>query len=93
MTIGLDEFERPYVKEERLRYRAQKMGRPLSLLNLSDGKGYAFEGEEGSQGEDGSVIGNPITVELNDTRKLGIVTLGAMKQYSRIEKFLSFLKS
>lgn len=32
-------------------------------------------------------------MELNDTRKLGIVTLGAMKQYSRIEKFLSFLKS
>ena len=32
-------------------------------------------------------------MELADTRKLAIVTLGAMKQYSRIEKFLSFLRS
>lgn len=32
-------------------------------------------------------------VELSDIRKLGIVTLGAMKQYERIEKFLNFLKS
>ena len=94
LTIGLDKFERPYVKEERLRQRVQKMGRPLSFLNLNDGKGYAFEGTEGGQDEeDGSVTGDKVTVELNDTRKLGIVTLGAMKQYSRIEKFLSFLKS
>lgn len=28
-----------------------------------------------------------------DPRKLGVVTLGAMKQYSRIEKFLMFLRS
>lgn len=32
-------------------------------------------------------------VELTDIRKLGIVTLGAMKQYERIERFLNFLKS
>lgn len=32
-------------------------------------------------------------VELSDIRKLGIVTLGVMKQYERIEKFLNFLKS
>ena len=37
--------------------------------------------------------GDKVDVELNDIRKLGIVTLGAMKQYSRIEKFLAFLKS
>ena len=30
--------------------------------------------------------------ELTDTRHLGIVTLGAMKQYTRIETF-SFLRS
>ncbi|MCD8326380.1 MAG: AAA family ATPase [Lachnospiraceae bacterium] len=34
-----------------------------------------------------------MNVELADTRKLGIVTLGAMKQYSRIEMFLGFLRS
>jgi len=32
-------------------------------------------------------------VALSDNRKLGVVTLGAMKQYTRIEKFLKFLRS
>lgn len=93
LTIALDKTGRPYVKEERLRQRVQKKGWPLSFLYLIDGKGYAFEGAEGGQGDDGSVTGNKVNVELSDTRKLGIVTLGAMKQYTRIEKFLSFLKS
>lgn len=93
LTIGLDKTGRPYVKEERLRQRIQKKGWPLSFLYLIDGKGYAFEGAEGGQGDDGTVTGNKVNVELSDKRKLGIVTLGAMKQYSRIEQFLSFLKS
>lgn len=95
LTIAKDKTERPYVKDERLRQRrpGNKSGRPLSFLNLTDGKGYAFEGKEGGQDDDGSFEGNKIDVELSDTRKLGIVTLGAMKQYSRIEMFLSFLKS
>ena len=70
-----------------------KRGWPLSFLYLIDGKGYAFEGVEGGQADDGTIDGDRKTVELSDTRKLGIVTLGAMKQYSRIEMFLDFLKS
>ena len=95
LTIGKDKFDRPYVKDERLRQRrpGNKSGRPLSFLYLVDGKGYAFEGLEGGQDDEGGVTGDKKEVELSDTRKLGIVTLGAMKQYSRIEKFLSFLKS
>lgn len=93
LTIAADKYSRPYVKEERLRQRVQKIGRPLSFLHLTDGRGYAFEGSEGGQDEDGKVTGKKIDVELTDTRKLAIVTLGAMKQYSRIEKFLSFLRS
>ncbi len=95
LTIAKDKSGRPYVKDERLRQRrpGNKSGRPLSFLNLTDGKGYAFEGKEGGQDDDGSVEGDKIDVELSDTRKLGIVTLGAMKQYSRIEMFLAFLKS
>lgn len=96
LTIAKDRYDRPYVKEERLRQRrpGQKNGRPLSFLHLTDGKGYAFEGKDGGQDdEDGSVEGEKINVELADTRKLGIVTLGAMKQYARIELFLDFLKS
>lgn len=96
LTIAKDASDRPYVKEERLRQRRanQKSGRPLSFLYLVDGKGYAFVGPDGGQSEDGSVVeGEKIEVELSDTRKLGIATLGAMKQYSRIELFLDFLKS
>lgn len=93
LTIAKDKNDRPYVKEERLRQRIYKTGRPLSFLYLIEGKGYAFEGVEGGQDEDGSIVGDKEIVELSDTRKLGIVTLGAMKQYSRIEKFLTFLKS
>lgn len=94
LTIAQDKMGRPYVKEERLRQRVKKKGYPLSFLHLQDGKGYAFIGTEGGQEDDGTVIsGQKEEVELSDIRKLGIVTLGAMKQYSRIEKFLSFLKS
>lgn len=95
LTIDKDKMDRPYVKEERLRQRRPNtsIGRPLSFLYLVDGKGYAFEGVNGGQDEDGSVEGKKIDVELSNTRKLGIVTLGALKQYVRIEKFLDFLKS
>jgi predicted ATPase len=95
LTIGKDKSNRPCVKEERLRQRRpnQKNGRPLSFLNLSESKGYAFEGKDGGQDDCGMIDGKKVVVELADTRKLGIVTLGAMKQYSRIESFLNFLKS
>ena len=97
LTIEKDKLGRPYVSEERLRQRRlnQKHGRPLSFLHLIEGKGYAFEGADGGQDdENDSVIdGKKVDVELSGTRKLGIVTLGAMKQYSRIELFLDFLKS
>ncbi|MGN0484408.1 MAG: AAA family ATPase [Lachnospiraceae bacterium] len=96
LVIDLDRSGRPYVKEERLRQRAEKYGRPRSFLYLQEGKGFAFEGNDRQawgEEEDGKVIGEKKEVELADKRRLGIVTLGAMKQYERIEKFLSFLKS
>lgn len=94
LEIDEDESGRPYVKEERLRQRVDKNGRPLSFLFLHSGKGFAYEGKEGGEDDAGrSVKGNKIEVELADVRKLGIVTLGAMKQYERIEHFLNFLKS
>ena len=41
LSIGRDRSGRPYVAEERLRQRrkGQKWGRPLSFLQLKDGKG------------------------------------------------------
>lgn len=94
LEIDEDSMGRPYVKEERLRQRVTKRGRPLSFLLLQNGRGYAYEGQEGGADDEGrSVQGEKVDVELADIRKLGIVTLGAMKQYERIEKFLNFLKS
>lgn len=98
LTIGKDEFGRPCVREERLRQRRRgmKSGRPLSFLYLMNGKGYAFAGDDGGQDDENKVPdtdSDKISVNLTDTRKLGIVTLGAMQQYSRIEKFLNFLRS
>ena len=53
-----------------------------------------FEGTEGGQDdENNEVTGKKVDIELVDTRKLGIATLGALKQYERVEKFLSFLRS
>lgn len=93
LTIGKDKKNRPYVKEERLWQHRLKNSCPLSFLYLIDGKGYAFSGADGGQNDSGSIEGSKEEVELSDIRKLGIVTLGAMKQYSRIEMFLDFLKS
>ena len=96
LVIALDKTGRPYVKEERLRQRVERYGWPRSFLYLQEGRGYVFEGsenDEAGQNDDGSIIGKQVNVELNDVRRLGIVTLGAMKQYGRVEKFLTFLKS
>ena len=94
LEIKKDKLDRPYVSMERLRYRTGNIGRPLSFLYLQNGEGYAFEGKKGGQDDQGNVIdGEKKDVRLSDNRRLGIVTLGAMKQYDRIEKFLGFLKS
>jgi predicted ATPase len=94
LTISRDKSGRPYVSEERLRQRNQRRGWPLSFLHLLNGEGYAFLGTEGGQkDDDGTVTGEKKDVSISDTRKLGIVTLGALKEYTRIESFLSFLKS
>ncbi len=93
IEIGPDDVGRPCVRQERLRQRIEKYGRPKSFMHLLEGAGYAFEGNDSGQGDDGSITGKKIDVQLSDIRRLGIVILGAMKQYERIEKFLGFLKS
>lgn len=94
LEIDLDKSGRPYVKRERLRQRVERHGWPRSFMYLEDGTGYAFEGnDDGGQDDDGKITGKKVDVQLSDIRRPGIVTLGAMKQYDRIEKFLTFLKS
>ncbi len=95
LSIALDQDDRPYVRDERLRQRIEKRGWPKYFLNLHEGVGYAFEGNEGWQDEKGNIIGQGkrVDVHLSDKRKLGIATYGAMSQYSRIVDFMNFLKS
>lgn len=94
LEIDLDRMGRPYVKKERLRQRVETYGWPRSFMYLQEGSGYAFEGNDDSgQNDDGTVKGKKEEVNLSDIRRPGIVTLGAMKQYNRIERFLNFLRS
>lgn len=90
LAIGLDDTGRPYVQEERLRQRrkGQKSGRPFSFLELRDGTGDAWTGEESLEGEEG----NKVHVELTDPRQLGIATLGNLREHPRISRFREFLK-
>jgi predicted ATPase len=89
------------------RYK-QKHGRPFTFLLLNDGKGVAWKGEkEGrkvSEEEESSDFDRLIksilveesketeAVELEDGRKLGIATLGALKQHPRISAFRRFIE-
>jgi predicted ATPase len=91
LTVGRDHNGRPYVEEERLRQRRKgqkQSGRPFSFLILSGGKGQAWAGEETFEGIEDSAR---VPVELTDSRKLGIATLGALKEHPRITKFRNFL--
>ena len=101
LAIDEDDAGSPYVKSERLRQRrkGQKSGRPFSFLILKEGKGAVWSGEaEGSEDPDVDLqqIGeSPETqlVELNDPRRLGIATLGALRQHPRVAAFRSFIES
>jgi predicted ATPase len=104
LAIDLDSSGRPYVKKERLRQRrkGQSKGRPFSFLILNDGRGLAWKAdEEGKQIEEESEFDLPSlikeskdteVVELDDKRKLGIATLGSLKQHPRISVFRRFIE-
>lgn len=93
LVIGRDKSSRPFVDEERLRQWRKKQkrqtGQPYLFLNLRGGKGNAWAGTESFEGEEASRV----SVELTDPRKLGIATLGSLKEHPRIAKFRNFLEN
>lgn len=97
LAIDSDRFGRPYVSSERLRQRrkGQRHGRPLSFLMMSDGRGVAWKGDAPGLEE---VLGIEVEsaareeVELDDNRRLGIATLGALKRHPRISSFRQFVE-
>ncbi|MDR0311158.1 MAG: AAA family ATPase [Acidobacteriota bacterium] len=103
VSFALDEHRRPYVKSERLRQRrkGQDKGRPFSFLILENGRGVVWKGEyEGIKEKSDQNLDELMreeskekeTVELDDNRKLGVATLGALKQHPRISLFRKFIE-
>lgn len=91
----------------RQRRKNQKHGWPFSFLVLNSGKGVAWKGEQGGyeideEGEfdlDRFLVNlmkeeskETEVVELEDWRKLGIATLGSLKQHPRISAFRKFIE-
>ena len=92
----------------RQRRRGQRYGRPFSFLTLTDGAGLAWEGEGLwlSERDDQTLLdweeflsamgdeesAETELVQLLDKRRLGIATLGALKQHPRIASFRQFIE-
>ena len=92
----------------RQRRKGQKYGRPFSFLMINDGKGWAWKGEEegyeideSNEQLDFETLIKLVTaeesseteiIELEDRRRLGIATLGALKQHPRISAFRRFIE-
>jgi predicted ATPase len=108
VSFALDAQIRPYVKSERLRQRrkGQDKGRPFSFLILESGRGLAWKGEsDGYKESSGQISLQEIDqlileessetehVELTDNRKLGIATIGVLKQHPRISAFREFIEN
>ena len=99
-----EERGRPFVTKERLRQRrkGQSRGRPFSFLHLEHGRGMAWTGEEAgflTDDEIEDLLGLELeessdreAIELQDTDRLGIATLGALKQHPRISRFREFIE-
>ena len=108
IAIQADEFGRPYVQRERLtqRMEGQRGGLPMYFLFLWNGKGLAWKGTQAGQqiDEDMEQLDSEgfrrlrtfdessELIELEDRRKLGIATLGALKQHPRISDFRRFIE-
>ena len=92
----------------RQRRKGQRYGRPFSFLWLVEGEGVAWKGEELSEISDEDLLNTGFqsiksgteteesrtveVIELQDKRRLGIVTLGALKQHPRISAFRQFIE-
>lgn len=107
VAFAIDDKERPYVKSERLRQRrkGQDRGRPFSFLILENGRGIVWKGEHVGIQESSDQISMQLIdrlvqeesnetefIELHDNRRLGIATLGALKQHTRISNFRQFIE-
>lgn len=89
LHIDLDKRGRAIVVYERLRQRrfGQANGQPYTFLELTNGSGFAWTGEEinGAEGKERT------SINMSDRQVLGISTLGTLVDHPRISLFRSFL--
>jgi predicted ATPase len=81
----------PVVVEEFLRQRrkGQKHGRPYPFLRLENGAGRVWAGDF-TENEEGATS---LEIELDDVGRLGITTLGQLKEHPRIVGLRSYIES
>lgn len=89
LHIDLDRRGRAVVVYERLRQRrfGQSNGQPYTFLELTNGSGFAWTGDEinGAEGKERT------SIDMSDRQVLGISTLGTLVDHPRISLFRSFL--
>ena len=105
VAIEVDEFGRPYVLREDM-MEDQGNERRSFFLFLRKGYALAWKGNRAvgqvdagfdladfvSSAEEGKEFSEAEPIELEDHRKLGIATLGALKQHPRIVAFRRFIE-
>jgi len=81
----------PVVVEETLRQRrkGQKHGRPYPFLRLERGEGRVWAGDA-IEDQEGAAS---LEIELDDVGRLGITTLGQLKEHPRIVGLRSYIES
>ena len=97
IAIEKDENGRPYVLEEHMVESGNK-----SFLGLREGFGFVWKENKTAEGfdifelkkilEEGKKPKDAELIQLEDKRKLGIATLGALKQHPRISAFRRFIE-
>ena len=108
LAIDLDVVGRPYVAHETFHQfvTGESDGQVLTFLAVFEGRGLVWRGAtEGRQFDndgfdvkalqklaEGELSPESEYIELEDTRRLGIATLGALKQHPRIASFREFLE-
>ena len=105
LAIDEDDSGRPYVAREHLHQLSEEHVQLFIFLMMVDGRGIAWKGEahgrvgtqQMEEGFDLAALPQLLDdkseiVELFDKRRLGIATLGALKQHPRIASFRRFLE-
>lgn len=91
-SFAVDEINGlPVVVEEVLRQRrkGQKHGRPYPFLKLEQGLGSVWAGDS-TEDEEGAT---KLDIELDDMGRLGITTLGQLKEHPRIVGLRSYIEN